>query len=216
MQKLIFLLTASLFFTSSFATNFYFTGNEDTEYTNEANWSPSFPGREIAAGDKVYVQADIDLNGFDVRVKGLLDVSLGATISSKENGFVIENEGVLVNNGEIHVAKIVSAGRLDNSAAAQMVATNCTIQNGGVFNNMMGAKFSSNSLTNEATVNNYSVFTTEQFVNKANVNLYANAILNVNGTLDTFANSNIQKTGKATLTANHTHTTGTSFSSMMN
>lgn len=217
MKNFIIILTAALFSNLSFAGTFYFTGNEDADYMNEANWSPSFPGKEISAEDKIYVQSDMNFEGFDITIKGLFDVSLGVTIFSSENAVIVEKNGTFVNNGEINVAKIETAGRLDNSAAAQMFAKTCVLLDGAVFNNMMGAKFGANELFNNATFNNYSLCTINtQFVNKSNVNLYANANLNITGKLEAYTNSNIQQTAKAKMFAASTsNVSNSSYSGMM-
>lgn len=198
MKKICLILTALLSLQSAFSTDFYFLGTEDTDFNNPDNWSPAYPGVEIQPGDVVFVQSNLRFKGFDVVVRGKLDISLGSSMTSPDNGIKIEQEGKLINNGEIKVNKIENAGKCFNSANAFLTTMSCKNEVGGEMSNMLGATFLADELLNEAELNNYSLFQiNEKLTNKSKVNIFRSAKLIVKGTLDFYEDSAIRMDANA-------------------
>lgn len=193
MKKFYFILIALLSLQNAFSTDFYFLGTEDTDFNNPDNWSPAYPGVEIQSGDVVFVQSNLRFKGFDVVVRGKLDISLGSSMTSSDSGIKIEQDGKLINNGEIKVNKIENAGKCFNSANAYLTTISCKNETGGEISNMLGAIFLADELLNEAELNNYSLFQiNDKLTNKAKVNVFRHAKLIVLGTLDFYEESAIR------------------------
>jgi len=184
---------------SLFATNYYFTANADNSFENPANWTPAYPGNTIKTEDKVFVQADMIINGFNVVVNGLLDVALGVNVSSEENTII--NNGSIINNGEIHVASLINNAKLDNSSIiwVQNIANK---RMASVNNNMMGTITVTKLATNEGTFMNAGVcFFYNNFANEAVVNQLHNAKMEVKGNYTSSANAEMKKSATSTFSS---------------
>lgn len=107
------LLVCNVYF--GIAKTYFFLGSEDNLYENPANWSPYYPGTKVIAGDKLYIQADVNFDGFNLEVEGLLDIEYGAGIYSSENGIIIRSSGNVLNNGEINIRFIENFGTYENA-----------------------------------------------------------------------------------------------------
>jgi hypothetical protein len=82
-QHLLFLslIFAWIFPTALWSTNYIFTNTVNTMYTEPGNWTPSYPGLEITAGDAV-------------------EIAAGATCLLLES---VDNYGTFTNNGDLTV-----------------------------------------------------------------------------------------------------------------
>jgi hypothetical protein len=187
-----------------FATNYYFTANADNSFENPANWTPAYPGNTIKTEDKVFVQADMIFNGFNLIVNGLLDVSLGVNVSSEENNLI--NNGSVINNGEIRVASVINNAKLDNSSiiwiqniANKRMAT--------VNNNMMGTITITKQATNEGTFTNAGVCVFyNNFANESLVNQLHNAKMEVKGNYTSSSNAELKKSATSTFASGNIET----------
>ena len=181
---------------SLFATNYYFTANADNSFENPANWSPAYPGNTIKAEDKVFVQADMIINGFNLVVEGLLDVSLGVNVSSDENTII--NHGAIINNGEIHAANLINNAKLDNSSII-WVKNIANKRMANLNNSMMGTITVTKQATNEGTFINSGVCVFyNNFANEAVVNQLHNAKMEVKGNYTSSANAEMKKSTTST------------------
>lgn len=182
-----------------FATNYYFTANADNSFENPANWSPAYPGNTVKAEDKVFVQADMIIDGFSLTVNGLLDVALGVNVSSQTNTII--NNGSIINNGEIQVAGLINNGKLDNSSIiwVQNIANK---RMSTVNNNMMGTITVTKQATNEGTFINGGVCVFyNNFANEATVNQLHNAKMEVKGNYTASANAEMKSSTTSTFAA---------------
>lgn len=219
MKTLISLATFLLILVSnSFATNFYFSGNEDADYTNPANWYPTYPGATIGANDKVFIQADANIVGFDLMVEGLLDISMGAKISAVNNNLVLKNNAKVMNNGEIVVSNIKNEGIFENCAGARVACKQFNNTISGTMNSGIASKSYINELfLNEGIYNLSSECVVKgDFVNKKSVTLSHQATLNVKGELNSTVLSKMQQGERAKVNATKTTTEQTKPSSYMN
>lgn len=170
---------------NTFAVDFYFSGNEDADYTNAANWSPTYPGTTIGANDKVFIQADANIIGFDLMVEGLLDISMGAKISANGNNLVLRGNAKVMNNGEIIVSNIKNEGTFENCAGARFACKQFNNTKSGIMNAGIASKSFINELfLNEGVYNLSSECEVKgNFFNKKSITLSHQAILNVSGEL---------------------------------
>lgn len=179
-----------------FATNYYFTANADNSFENPANWTPAYPGNTIKSEDKVFVQADMIIEGFNLTVNGLLDIALGVNVSSQENTII--NNGSIINNGEVRVANVINNAKLDNSSI--MWVQNIANKRMANFNNnMMGTITVTKQATNEGTFINAGVCVFHNnFANEAVVNQLHNAKMEVKGNYTSSVNAEIKKSSTST------------------
>jgi hypothetical protein len=204
MKKILIILSFVVCVNISFATNYFFTGNEDNDFKNAANWSPSFPGTHIQAGDMVFIQSDVYLEGVSWEVSGVLDISMGVTLYSRDNGIHVLSGGKLVNNGEIQLATLENKGRIENGMKSVLSITKFTNQLGATLHNYLHGTIHIETLVNDAEFISNGTCSVKNCINKSTILLSDKSDLAIEGTLENFANSTIQKGGNATLTIGKT------------
>jgi hypothetical protein len=138
----------------SVAKTYFFLGNEDNLYENPANWSPNYPGTKVLAGDKLYIQSDVNFDGFNIEVEGLLDIEYGAGLYSTGNGIIIRKTGNVLNNGEINIRFIENFGTYEN--AYNTIIKKYYGYKYGLLNNSISALFTAKeNFTNQGILHNY-------------------------------------------------------------
>ncbi|WP_298496139.1 T9SS type A sorting domain-containing protein [uncultured Algibacter sp.] len=141
--------------TTQAQTTYTYSYSEFGDWTETANWSPSYPGTTINSGDIVNVDGDVELNNSDniinygtLNVNGIIFGS--GTISNYDtlnvNGYLnssgtISNHGTCnVNNGDITVPSFINL-----SVGTISVTGISTLRYG---------------ITNDGTINNYGTVST--------------------------------------------------------
>lgn len=118
MKKLLLLLFIGISPILCLATTFYFTGIEDSDYANPANWFPFYPGTNIEKGDVIILQSNCHFDGFDIVVEGRLFIELGESLNSSASGMKIQEGGIVNNEGEITLQYLQNNGKLINGLYA--------------------------------------------------------------------------------------------------
>lgn len=101
------------------AQHYYFRAVEDHLFENPANWTPSFPGIHIAAGDSVFILDDAYITQYNLEVAGGLTIDWGVQLHVKGNISILP-QGSLVNMGYIGVNALFNRGQLSNRYAGAM------------------------------------------------------------------------------------------------
>ncbi|MFN0200039.1 MAG: hypothetical protein ACKVTZ_00880 [Bacteroidia bacterium] len=206
---------------SVLGANFYFTANEDSNFENPANWSPSFPGNIVREGDKVFIQSDVMIQAEKVIIGGNFDVTLGVNVTATETKIIIEKGGTFNNNGTVRVESIENHATLEN---AGMIRVNeIKTVKGSINNNgITGEVMIQNNLKNEGTFNNSGTCVVmNQLINLATVNQLYSAKMTVKGTYSQNATAELKKSAKSVFEAakesvvNATSNTSSSYSTMM-
>ncbi len=191
MKKYIIILSFFFSFQTNFATNYYFSGNEDNNFNNPSNWTPSYPGNTISNEDAVFIQSDVNMEGVDLEINGFIEVSMGTTLYSGSNGIKIGKKGRAVNNGEVSLLFLENAGSFENQSMGILKVNTCIIRKEATLDNLFSAKMATENFLNEGVFNNYSKCLTATLSNKSDIFQYSRAQLNVNKTFEKFPNSNI-------------------------
>ena len=204
-----FILTLTILFTNASAANYYFSGNEDADYTNAANWFPTYPGTTIGVDDKVFIQADANIIGFDLLVEGLLDVSMGAKISASSSNLLLKRNAKVMNNGEIIVSYLKNEGTFENCAGGRFACSQLNNTISGTMNSAIASKsFINETFLNEGVYNLSSECVVKgNFFNKKSITLSNQAILNVIGELNNTKSAQLKRGDRATVNASKTTTT---------
>ena len=139
-----------------FATQYFFTSVEDHYYENPINWSPSYPGAIIGSEDTVVFIHDVHFNGFDLTIRGTMEVGPGVGVSSSEGTLFIEENGMLDNYGEIKVKAIINRGDLINRFSSLIHIFDYHAEENAYTQNAGSSKFITISdLRNEGQFDNY-------------------------------------------------------------
>ncbi|MDX2249657.1 MAG: hypothetical protein SF052_22935 [Bacteroidia bacterium] len=155
-RSVILTFLGCILYTYGFGTDYFFQAVEDHLYENPANWLPAYPGTKIKVGDQVLLMEDVNFVGFDIEVKGVVEVGLGVTVISGENGFVIAETGTLDNAGEVLVKDIKNYGRVHNRIAARIHLFTFHAFKGAFTHNSKSAYFITLSdLENQGRFDNY-------------------------------------------------------------
>lgn len=186
MRKILsILLLIQICSVSAFATDYFFLANEDHFYENPSNWYPAYPGTHVKAADRIVILTDVNYTGFDLEVDGIMEVMLGAKITSADGAITIHKQGELDNDGELLVASIFNYGKLNNRFSAVVHVHDFVAYNGAFTHNAYSASFRTiNNLTNEGRFDNYSsCFAGRDFRNEAVFNQNRHSLLDVSGEL---------------------------------
>ncbi|MBX7241674.1 MAG: hypothetical protein K1X92_07985 [Bacteroidia bacterium] len=214
MKKYIIILAFFFSLHAGFATNYYFSGNEDNNYNNPSNWTPSFPGNIIHAEDAVVLQSDVNIDGV-IEINGSVEVAVGTSLFSGSNGIKIGKNGKMVNNGEVTLYFLENAGFFENQSMGILKVNTCIIRKEATLNNLFSARIASEEILNEGTFNNYSKCLTAKLSNKSDIFQFSKANMNVNNLFEKFPNSNIIPSEFAVFNAkeikNHLDTNGSYF-----
>ncbi len=163
-------------------TTYTFTGEMDERYENPANWTPTYPGTEIADGSIVFIEGAATANT-NLLVKGTLHIAVGASLLIDSADLSIQNSGKLMNDGEITAASVRNAGMINNNFAATLHAASFTGSHGSMTNNLMSAAISiDGNLHNNGVFNNYSTCTVAgNFTNTFSFNEMRNSEMKIAG-----------------------------------
>lgn len=198
MKKLpIFLLLLVCNIYLGVAKTYFFLGNEDNLYENPANWSPTYPGTKILAGDKLYIQADANFDGFNLEIEGLLDIEYGAGLYSSDNGIVIHKTGSVLNNGEINIRFIENFGTYEN--AYNTMIKKYYGYKYSIMNNSISALFSiKENCINQGILHNYNNVTILGNLNNfSEIYLHNQANLTVSGSFIESITSEVKRSNNS-------------------
>ncbi|MEZ4825239.1 MAG: hypothetical protein R3C61_02940 [Bacteroidia bacterium] len=155
-KSLTLIFLTCLIYTYAIGTDYFFRATEDHLYENPANWIPAYPGTEIAKGDRVVLLDDVNFVGFDIQVNGKLEIGMGVSVISGENGFVVNENGTIDNWGEILVSHIENYGKVYNCIAARIYLKTFRAFRGAFTYNAHSSLFATISdLENQGRFDNY-------------------------------------------------------------
>lgn len=165
------------------ANDYFFLATEDHLFENPANWFPHYPGTQVQEGDKVTIMADVSFAGYNLDVKGVLEVMLDARIHSPDGSIIIRKGGLLDNNGKILVEEVNNYGRLYNRIASIVHIYSYIAFSGSHTHNAYSAIFRTiSSLINKGRFDNYSSCIAGTFFkNMAEFNQIRESQLDVSG-----------------------------------
>ncbi len=170
-SKSILILCFLVPFFISAQTTFTYTG--DGNWSEESNWSPSYPGTTINSDDSVVIEGVVTFtedvinngnltNNGTIMLSAIAPLTNTGTLINTVNATIIDgvgtidNEGILINEGNIIlVGFITNSGTITNSA---------TISNSGlIFNYELGTFINTSSgiLFNDESFSNLGSFTNE-------------------------------------------------------
>ncbi len=98
------------FYLQAQADVYRFTGTENQDFFNEANWSPAFPGIIIDEEDQVIITSDVRVDGPLLIVKGGIRIEAHVHVEGSETHLHVLTEGWLDNRGEMMFLSIISEG----------------------------------------------------------------------------------------------------------
>ena len=144
------------FYSITSAQNYTFTGAEDDRFENPANWTPAYPGAQIAAGAVVFVEGNARLNETLI-LDGTLHIAVGSMLKAEDKAIIIMRSGKLTNDGELFAASLRNHGTLNNNFSATLALGHYVSYAGSATSNLMNAEMLVNgNLVNGGTFNNYS------------------------------------------------------------
>ncbi|MEZ4773060.1 MAG: hypothetical protein R3D00_07750 [Bacteroidia bacterium] len=147
-----------IFYGYSIGADYFFQAVEDHLYENPANWLPTYPGAEVRTGDRVVLMENVSFVGYDIVVNGYLEIGMGVSLISGENGLLVSNTGTVDNSGEILVKYIESSGRIANQIAARIHLFNFHAFEGAITHNSASATFVTLlDLENQGRFDNYGI-----------------------------------------------------------
>lgn len=200
MKHILFFALTLVFTQAIFATDYYFNGNEDTYFSNVANWSPSFPGNTIAKGDVVYFQSDVNFTEANIVVEGKMVIEMGIILSSTSKGIIVRHNGLIENNGEINMSQLTIEGKFENGPSSAVFTKKVSVDKNGALQNMISANFEAVSIVSKGIVTNYGkINVIENFENNNLINLLGNSKLSVGGALMSQAGSKTNQFNQANL-----------------
>lgn len=162
--------------------HYFFTATEDNFYENPANWEPEYPGTLIESDTRIVIQDMAYLTGFDLEVKGLLEVVMGASLYSDQNDIFLSQEGKLDNHGEIIVDKIHNNGLIFNQMGAKVHVKSLSLNQSGSVQNLRSANFIViDSLVNQGHFLNYSYCAAGELYNHAQFHQIRGSELHIDG-----------------------------------
>ncbi|MDY8136571.1 T9SS type A sorting domain-containing protein [Aquimarina sp. 2201CG5-10] len=132
MKIYLFTLLSILTFFTQAQTTFTYTGTGD--WTDQGNWSPSYPGTTINAQDEVIISAGADVALIVVTINGTLtnNGTLESRSTFTNNGTII-NEGLITNRSFFtNEGTITNNGQWNNSS---IFINNSMLTNNGTFQN---------------------------------------------------------------------------------
>ncbi|MEM7371489.1 MAG: hypothetical protein AAF587_22945 [Bacteroidota bacterium] len=174
---------------------------EDHYYENPANWYPSYPGVKIAKDDRVVLMTDANANGYDIVVEGVLEIQLGAILSSSDGNLIIKAGGLLDNDGSVFVKELTNYGQVYNRQSAEINIHEYIAHTGAQTHNSYSATFTTiKTLVNEGRFDNYGHCKIEQtLTNVAVFNQINRSELEVAGDLQLLPGCTFNQSQKSTL-----------------
>lgn len=161
---------------------YYFTAKEDNFYENPANWEPSYPGTNIEVDTRIVVQETMYITGFDLKLNGLLDIQMGATVMASNNDLLLSSTGKIDNQGEMIVQNILNEGLIFNQLGAVINAKNLVSRKSGSVHNLKNAQvIVIQNLTNEGHFLNYSYCAAGELFNHAEFQQVRGSELRIDG-----------------------------------
>lgn len=109
---------------------FRFTGESDMEYTNPANWMPSYPGIIINADDVVIIEHPVLFSGPLLLIHGSLRLEAGGSVSAKESHIRIAGGAGVDIRGALEIASLNSEGTLMVHRWASLIVTDMSLDPG--------------------------------------------------------------------------------------
>ena len=170
-MKQLLLLTILFFFKSlSAQTTYTYTGIG--EWTEEANWSPSYPGTTISENDEVIISTDSEvvvmsasING-NLTINGNLETQYSLTINGELiiNGYLYSRTTLIINNtcinNGIHQSNsLIKIYGVYTNKGTLTLSSISNIYPGGVLNNE--GSLTSIYLYNNGTLNNTGTYTND-------------------------------------------------------
>lgn len=170
------------FYSITSAQNYTFTNAEDERFENPANWTPAYPGAQIAAGAVVFVEGNAVVKETLI-LDGALHIALGSTLEAGTNAVIIMRTGKLANDGELFAASLRNHGTLNNNFSATMQLGHYVSYAGSATSNLMNAEMRiDGNLVNGGIFNNYSTCIVEsKLENTADFYQMQGSDLRVNG-----------------------------------
>ncbi|MEM6344985.1 MAG: hypothetical protein AAF927_13930 [Bacteroidota bacterium] len=162
--------------------HFFFSAKEDNFYENPANWEPEYPGTVIEADARIVIQDLAYLTGYNLKVNGLLEVAMGASLYSDQNDIVLFHEGKLDNHGEIIVNNIRNGGLVFNQMGAKIHVKSFALEQSGSVQNLRSANFIViDSLVNQGHFLNYSYCAAGELYNHSQFQQTKGSELHIDG-----------------------------------
>ena len=122
------------------------------------------------------------LTGYNVKVNGLLEVAMGASLYSDQNDIILQKDGKLDNQGEIIVNQIRNEGLIFNQMGAKIHVKSFALKQGGSVQNLRSANFIViDSLVNRGHFLNYSYCATGELYNHAQFQQIRGSELHIDG-----------------------------------
>ena len=163
MKFIAFISLAILGYCHSYAVDYYFQAKVDHLYENPYNWSPAYPGTEIATGDRVFILEDVLFTDFQLEVSGELMIQLGVRAFSRQ-GVQVRTSGRVHNEGEIVVNHIDNYGTFVNRLNAQVHVRDFATHKDGYTHNAAHAHIKARGrLLNLGRFDNYGICETGEF-----------------------------------------------------
>jgi hypothetical protein len=180
-------LSAALFMLAFYGiaaaqTTYTFTGEMDDQYENPANWTPAYPGTEVAVNDLVFIEGMAVAHG-EIIVNGTFHIATGASLEMDSAKLSIRSTGKLMNDGELLADAVFNAGMINNNFAASLNVKEYVVAQGAMTNNLLSAEMViRGNLNNQGVFNNYSTCTVAgDFVNAFSFNAMHRSELKVEG-----------------------------------
>ena len=161
---------------------FYFSAVQDNFYENPANWAPSYPGTMIDMDQKIVLQDMAYVTGYDLQIKGELEIVMGATLFASAGKLEILPEGQLSNHGELIMDQVENQGQVSNYMGAKIHVKRFVSSEDASVDNLKSASFIViEKLTNQGNFSNYSLCTTGEFINSSDFQQRTGGELRVDG-----------------------------------
>lgn len=139
MKSLITLIFTLCCISTAFATDYYFHAHTDHQFTNPANWSPAYPGDQIADGDRVFLEDDAVFEGYSLEVFGSLEVGLHTSLTSTTGEIHVKETGVLRSYGVVRAKGMRVWGTLYHNTGANLRVRFMSVRATGLVSNLPGA-----------------------------------------------------------------------------
>lgn len=195
-------ITISLFCHAQEGTVYIFDGSIDNDWSIEANWTPNHPGKYLATGDVIVIDAECFANFLHIEIDGWLKVNQSKTLTLRGTElmvsglmtilgeFNVESGATFSNDGDFNLispGKVNNRGEISNNSI--MVLHGEFINTGSLLNNPFGEIViaESASFTNEQYLTNNGVLEviSDNFINNLTFENYKD--LFVSGTIRNYS-----------------------------
>jgi hypothetical protein len=148
---------------------YYFSPTEDYFFENPANWRPSYPGTQIPAGARVMIHDRVCFGTYPIRLAGVMELSLEATLYSAQGSLHILPGGKLINHGDLMAARLDNGGQLLNELSGEIFVHEYQNSPESITWNQPGGQITvSRSWVNRGEMQNYGIcFARLDFRNEA-------------------------------------------------